>query len=376
MKISALIAEFNPFHSGHKHLVDSMKEESDGIIAIMSPNFVQRGECALFDKKERSIAAVQNGVDLVIELPTVYALSSAEGFAKGAVETLNCCGNISTLHFGSECGNISDLCDVSDMLNNESEEFSAALSKNLSEGLSFPAARKKALERISPLAPILDTPNNILAVEYIRQLRKLSSGIKPVTIKRMGSNYNDTTASGKIASASAIRTMLQNGQDTSEYMLHSFESSPVFMKDFDIMISARLKAISFSALCAIPDCNEELAARLKTAAKYNTAEKILESASCKSYTQSRIRRILCNMLIGNCFSSVPSPEYIRPLAFNQKGSEILKEMKSTASLQIAARGALLKDNPVFNLECRATDIYNLARNIEGGKEFDIIPYMA
>ena len=267
------------------------------------------------------------------------------------------------------------MCAVSDILNNESQEFSASLSKNLSEGLSFPAARRKALEKISPLAPILDTPNNILAIEYIRQLKKLSSSIKPVTIKRTGSNYNDTAASGKIASASAIRTMLQNGQDTSEYMLHRFESSPVFMKDFDVMLSARLKTISLASLYTIPDCNEELATRLKTASKYNTAEEILCSASCKSYTRSRIRRILCNMLIGNCFSCVPSPEYIRPLAFNKKGSEILKEMKSTASLDIAARGALLKDNPIFNLECRATDIYNLARNIEGGKEFDAVPYM-
>jgi predicted nucleotidyltransferase len=371
MKISALIAEFNPFHTGHKLLIDSMRSESDGVISIMSGNFVQRGECAVFDKMNRSECAVENGVDLVLELPAVYALSSAEGFAKGAVQTLEACGVVSQLHFGSECGNLSDLSLLAELLNEESPSFSDILSENLSKGMSFPLARQSALSHLTDKASLLESPNNILAVEYIRELKKLSSKIKPVTIKRVGNDYNDTAVNGPVASASAIRAMLKNGADVSEYMLCR-PSSPIFMDAFDTMICARLKTISKEELCSLPDCNEELASRLMSSSRYNTFGEVVSSVSCRSYTQSRIRRILCNMLIGNTFSALPSPEYIRPLAFNKKGSEILRKMKSTASLQIAARGALLKDNVIFGLECRATDIYNLARGIEGGREFESV----
>lgn len=375
MKISALIAEFNPFHTGHKLLVDSMHSKSDAVIAIMSGNFVQRGDCALFDKQQRAIAAIKNGVDLILELPAVYALASAEGFARGAVETLNSTGVVDELHFGSECANIDDLCAVSDMLNDESTQFSSLLGENLARGMSFPAARRAALGVISPLASVLDMPNNILAVEYIRQLKKSFSSIKPVTIPRTGSDYNDTQVDGTIASASAIRVLLEEGRDASEYMLYSFRGTPMFMKNFDALVCAKLKTASQSELLLYPDCNAELAVRLHDASKHNTFKEVLCAASCKGYTQSRIRRILCNILIGNRFSTLPDPGYIRPLAFNKKGSEILRKMKSTASLPIIARGALLKDDPIFALECRATDIYNLARGIEGGAEFETVPYM-
>lgn len=370
MKISALVAEFNPFHTGHTLLVDSMKRQSDGIIAIMSGNFVQRGECALFDKEERAIAAIKNGVDLVIELPAAFALSSAEGFARGAVETLVGTGVVDELHFGSECGSIDDLCAVADILNNENDTFSQTISQKTAEGLSFPAARKIALQTQTPLAFLLDSPNNTLAIEYIRCLKKLSSRIKPVTIKRMGSDYNDTSIKDNIASASAIRTMLKNGEDASSHMLYDFKNSPVFMKDFDLIVSSRLKTISVSELCMIPDCNIHIASRLKNTAKYNTFNDILSASSSKTYTQSRIRRILCNMIIANTFTILPSPEYIRPLAFNKTGSEILHKIKDSATLPVAPRGAVLKDSPIFALECRATDIYNLVRNIEGGREYE------
>ena len=370
MKISALIAEFNPLHAGHKILLDSMREKSDGVIAIMSGNFVQRGECALFEKNDRAAAAVKNGVDLVIELPAAYALSSAEGFAKGAVQTLRSCGVVNSLHFGSECADLQKLSACADMLNDESVQFSTLLSKKLSTGLSFPAARQAALEELLPEGSVLDMPNNILAVEYIRQLKRLQSDIIPVTIKRAGAGYNDTQTNEKIPSASVIRTLLKNGNDAKKYMLYSYTSTPVFMNQFDMLIAARLKAITHTELCTIPDCNEEIAARLKSASVYNTFEQIVLDAACKRYTQSRIRRILCNMLVGNNFKKLPFPTYIRPLAFNEKGSEILRKMKSTASLPVAARGAALKNDAIFNLECRCTDIYNLVCGITGGKEYD------
>lgn len=369
MKTSALIAEFNPFHAGHKLLVDSMREQSDAVIAIMSGSFVQRGECALFEKSERAAAAAENGVDLVLELPAVYALSSAEGFAKGAVQTLSACGVIDSLHFGSECADLTKLTGCADLLNNESAEFRDVLSEKLSEGLSYPAARQAALEKLIPEGSILDMPNNILAVEYIRELKKLKSDITPVTIKRAGAGYNDTQTKSEIPSASGIRTLLKNGGVAEKYMLYNYEAEPVFMNRFDVIVAARLKAISEEELCAIPDCNGEIASRLKSASVYNTFEEIVSAACCKRYTQSRIRRILCNMIIGNRFKALPSPTYIRPLAFNKTGSEILRKMKSTASLPVAARGAILKNDAIFNLECRCTDIYNLVCGQPGGKEY-------
>ena len=192
MKIGAVIAEFNPFHTGHGYLISQIRKECDGVIAIMSGNFVQRGECAIYDKEERTRAALLGGVDLVIELPAVYALSSAEGFAMGSVATLNATGVVDELYFGSECGDIDALTRVAHLLNNETKEFKEALDENLRLGLSYPAARSNALKKVSPDADILSTPNNILATEYIRQLEKLNSEITPKTITRIGSGYNDT----------------------------------------------------------------------------------------------------------------------------------------------------------------------------------------
>lgn len=370
MKISALIAEFNPFHLGHKLLVDSMKKQSDAVIAVMSGNFVQRGECAIFEKGERAKAAIENGVDLVLELPSVYALSSAEGFAKGGIKTLASCNIADELHFGSECGDIEKLSLCADILNEETLIFRSILSEKLKEGFSYPAARQQALEKIIPEGALLSSPNNTLAIEYMREIKKSGLNIVPHTIKRMGSGYNDIEKDTAIPSASAIRHFLKEGQSVKEHMLYNYVDKPLFMSAFDVIVAARLKSISKEELSSLYDCNTEIAVRLKDASGYNTFEDIVSAASCKSYTQSRLRRILCNMITGNSFEEIPSPTYIRPIAFNEKGGEILKKMKSTASLPVASRGAVLKNDEIFSFECRCTDIYNLARGINGGMEFD------
>ena len=258
------------------------------------------------------------------------------------------------------------------ILKEETPLFREKLSAKLREGLSFPAAREAVLGDIIPEGSILSEPNNTLAVEYIKEIKKSELTISPKTIRRMGSGYNDTETDSPIPSASGIRKLLSEGADAEGHILHRHESAPLFMDSFDTIVAARLKAISKEELCLIPDCNEEIAARLKDASLYNTFNEILSAATCKRYTQSRLRRILCNMILGNTFPSLPAPSYIRPLAFNEKGSEILKKMKSTASLPIASRGAVLKNDEIFNFECRATDIYNLARGTRGGMEFDRI----
>lgn len=373
MKIGAVIAEFNPFHTGHGYLISQIRKECDAVIAIMSGNFVQRGECAIFDKSERTKSALENGVDLVIELPAVYALSSAEGFASGAVDTLIATGAVDELWFGSECGDTESLKNIANILNNETPEFKDSIDKFLRTGQSYPVARLNALKEISSDADILNTPNNILAVEYIRRIEKRSASFSACTVKRLGGGYNDDSADKEIISASAIRKLIKDGESADAFS-PSTSVKPRFMSDFDMLVSARVKTASMEELLSVPDCNSELASRIMSASKYNAFDEIVNSVSCKSYTQSRIRRILCNLLIGNRFSSLPEPEYIRILGFNKTGSEILNKMKSTASLPVIARGALLKDNSIFNLECRATDIYNLVQGTEGGREFSLIPF--
>ncbi len=373
MKISALIAEFNPFHAGHRLLIDNMHRESDAVIAIMSGNFVQRGECSIYNKAERACATLYSGVDLVLELPSVFALSSAEGFARGGVKILDACNVIDTLWFGSECGDIQALTSLADILNEENPAFRKALDEKLSHGASFPAARTYALRKMGADAKILESPNNILAVEYIRALKSIHSDIKPVTIKRIGAGYNEKNCGGEIPSASFVRSLIENGEAADKYMLYNYESSPLFMKNFDSFIALRLKTASVHELCLIPDCNEELAIRLKKASHLNTFEKIVSAVSTRRYTQSRIRRILCNLLINNCFKTAPEPTYIRPLAFNETGSRILKTMKKTASLPIKTRGGAIKHDDIFLLECRSSDVYNLAHGIEGGEEFRFSP---
>lgn len=370
MKIGSIIAEFNPLHEGHKLLIDAARRKNDFIVAVMSGNFVQRGECAIFEKSERARAAIENGVDLVLELPILYALSSAEGFARGAVSILDKTGCIDELWFGSECGSMEKIEEVAELLCNETEGFKSRISDYLKEGESFPKARMMALSKESENACILENPNNILAVEYVRALKRINSSIKPVTIKREGSGYNEKEITQKIPSATAIRRKIKSGEGIE--LLYPYKSKPLFMSDFNLIAAARLKTISTESLLNIPDCNEEIASRLKEASRFNTIEEIIENAVCRRYTESRIRRIICNMIIENNFKVFTPPTYIRPIAFNNKGAEVLKKIKSTSDLFVSDRGAQLKDDGIFKLECRGSDACALLRGEVSGNEFNSV----
>lgn len=367
MKIGSIIAEFNPIHEGHKFLIEKVSKENDCTVVVMSGNFVQRGECAIFEKSERARAAIENGADLVIELPLLYALSSAEGFARGAISILDGAGCVDEVWFGSECGDIEKIKEVAHLLNEESDSFKERINELLKDGYSFPKARMEALKKESANADILNNPNNILAVEYVRALERINSSIKPVTIKREGSGYNEKEITNKIPSATAVREKIKNGKEVN--LLYPYKSKPLFMSDFDLIASSRLKTISKESLLNIPDCNEEIAVRLKEASKFNTVEEIIKNALCKRYTESRLRRIICNMIIENNFREFKKPTYIRPIAFNSRGTEALKKIKSTASLMVSDRGAELKNDEIFNLECRGSDVCALLRGELSGKEF-------
>lgn len=360
MIISAVIAEFNPFHDGHRYILGEMKKQSDATVAIMSTHFVQRGDCAIYPKARRVAAALAGGADLVLDLPCVYALSSARHFAEGAVRTLNACGCIDMLFFGSECGSISALTSLAQAELFQSKAYDIAVLQNLKEGVSYARARAAALGKDGEL---LSSPNNILATEYIRALIKTKSAIAPVTVKRRGGGYNNTDTGILLPSAAGIRNELKR----------TGAPNCTFIDAFDLIVAARLKTAALEELSAVPDCNRELAVRIKKAAHKNTFAEICAESSCKRYPQSRIRRIILNFALGNHFKSPPAPQYIRPCGFNEVGRHILAEMKSCASLPVAARGAELKGFDIFELECRAADIYSLVRNEEGNSELRASP---
>ncbi|MGO1820465.1 MAG: tRNA(Met) cytidine acetate ligase, partial [Senegalia sp. (in: firmicutes)] len=209
MKIVGLVTEYNPFHNGHKYHLERSKYETncDYSIAIMSGNFVQRGEPAICDKWSRAKMAIDSGVDLVIELPTLYSTMSAEFFSYGAIKILDSLNSIDFISFGSETNDLKKLNSISKILAFEPLEFKYSLKKYLNEGNVFPKARSLALKEIlkdKDLDKIINNPNNILAIEYMKSLIKLKSTIKAHSIKRISSNYNDKNLTGEISSATAI----------------------------------------------------------------------------------------------------------------------------------------------------------------------------
>ena len=213
--VLGIIAEYNPFHNGHLYQLNSSKSitNSDYSIAIISGNFTQRGDVAIVDKWTRAQMALENGIDLVIELPTVYAISSAENFASGAVKILDSLGIVNFLSFGSECNDISILSQVTDVLVDEPPEYKTLLSHELDKGVSFPKARERALmmylNDVRRFASVLSSPNNILGIEYLKALKRQKSPMQPITIQRKDSKYNDDTipTDSQFASATALRKL-------------------------------------------------------------------------------------------------------------------------------------------------------------------------
>ena len=209
--VVAIIGEYNPFHNGHAYHLQNTKEitNADCVIAIVSGGFVQRGNVSLIDKWSKADMALSNGVDLVIELPTVYSISSAENFAYGAIKILNSLKVVDTLSFGSEFCDLDVLEKIADTLIEEPPEFKTLLEHELSRGVSFPKARENALlmylNDIRKYANILSSPNNILAIEYLKALKRTKSKIKPMAIKRVNVGYNDLGTKNNFASATAIR---------------------------------------------------------------------------------------------------------------------------------------------------------------------------
>ena len=397
MKIVGLVVEYNPFHNGHLYHLNKSKEVTNAThsIAVMSGNFLQRGEPALFDKYTRAQIAVSNGVDLVVELPSLFACQSAEIFSHGAVALLNSLNCIDSICFGSEEGDIKILYQIANILTNEPTEFKDKLKAYLDEGLLFAVARSKALyDYISSnnlldipeekLNTILNSSNNILGIEYIKSLIRLNSNIKPYTITRIKSEYNSEIISSNICSATAIRKVLKDSCELSDisnvvpyHTLYAIENSikkefnPMFDEYyFDIIKQIIVRDIN--NLNSYFDVNEGIENKIyKSVFTSNSLDSLQQDIKSKRYTLTRVKRILNNILLGitkedmNKVKSISYIPYVRVLAFNDKGREIIKQIKLNSDICIVNKFANIDFNSdtlfetLINYDIKASNMYNL-----------------
>lgn len=375
MKITAVICEYNPFHNGHKYMLDTLRKNgTTHIAAVMSGNFVQRGEPALFDKYTRTRAALSCGADLVLELPVSYAVSGAERFALGGVAVSDALGCADELAFGSECADIAALKAAAEGVMSGSVQQEIA--RLMDSGITFAAAREQAVRSGlgDNVADVLKSPNDILGVEYIKALTRIGSAMTPVPVKRTGAAHDSGDISGGTASASMIRELIAEGKPYRElvpeeaYELYSSYELPAEGRSARLETAwlYRLRTMSVSQLAVLPEVGEGLEHRIYSAIRQeNTIEGIMTAVKSKRYTRARIRRILCYALLGfECSLLSGTPQYIRVLGFNSRGQEILRESRRKAKLPVIMRysdaAALGEGASDFALETRADDIYALS----------------
>jgi len=370
VKITGIIAEYNPFHNGHKYQIQEAKKFSDSVVVIMSGSFVQRGSIAITDKWTRAKIAAENGADLVLELPVIYSLNTAQRFAKGAVDILDKTNLINYLCFGSESGNVEELTTAAELLINEPAYVSEKIKKFIAEGISYPSARQKAFEGLID-EEILSSPNNILALEYIKALIEIGSSIEPVTVKRYGTDYHDAFSKNGIASASAIRNMIQNQENIND--LTPDDSFEIYDENkLNTALIAHLRMMSEYELSCINDVNEGLENRIKKALTQSlTIDELCENIKTKRYPMSRIRRIAFSSLLGITKEIAESNvNYIRVLAMNSTGAGILKEIKNKSTLDIITKTADYQKNDIaFQKDILATDIFALCCNKKIGIDY-------
>jgi len=377
MQICGIIAEYDPFHTGHGWQISEIRNTLGpdcAVIVTMSGNWTQRGGPALVDKHTRAQMALIGGADLVLELPLPCAISSAEGFARGGVAVLNAAGIVTHLCFGSECGDLSLLSRTAQSL--DSEDYSINLHKGLDRGLSFPAARQQAAQDlIGPDADCLSFPNNNLGAEYLRALNRLNSRITPITVQREGAGHGQSP-SGGFASASWLRQQILAG-NWAEVSLYLQPEVLALLRNTALAdynraeraILYRLRQMSPDELAALPDCGEGLSNRLYQAIRQGTCvEEILALAKTKRYTHARLRRILLWAFLGlTAADRLENPPYLRVLGMNTTGRTLLRAMSEQAAVPILTKPAHVRNLSaealrLFEADSRATDLYGFCLN--------------
>lgn len=385
MKVVGLVTEYNPFHNGHKYHIEEAKKSSgaDYVIAVMSGDFVQRGAPAIMDKYSRAEMAIKSGADLVLELPVCYATASAEYFALGAVSLLDKLGIVDSLCFGSECGDISSLKEVAGILAGTTEEYDKQLLSYVKEGLTYPAAREKAITAYlrsgntshstdtEQAARVLSSPNNILGMEYIKAIHSLSSSLRPVTIQRKTAGYHEKelskayedkhSPSPVISSATAIRTILQSSKEIPglspvtasvpdavyEILVSDYHKTyPITWEDFSSIIKYKLLSEDRNLLNGYVDMSGDLADRIKKNSIYAcTMEELALRLKTKNLTLTRINRALTHILLNIRKTSLKQycqngyTSYARVLGIKKESSHLLRRITDIGRIPIITKVA-------------------------------------
>lgn len=390
MKTVGLITEYNPFHNGHLYHLNKAKEltGADRVVVVMSGDFVQRGVPAIIDKFTRAHMALSQGADLVLELPCVYAAASAEFFAQGAVSLLTKLACVDYLCFGSECGDISLLSQVADFLIEEPSEYQTALRSHLQCGKSYPSARIAALletmeDADTEIEGILETPNNILALEYLKSVKKQNSPIIPVTIQRAGAGYHTEGLSSDFSSATALRKAMLDKTNHQKILQQQIPpqaydvitsalstTAPVTANDFSAFLSYAL-LMGKDHLTDYLDIDQYLADRIvKNLPNYRSYTDFADLLKTKAYTHTRITRSLCHVMLdiqkkhmdtylsnGICF-------YAKALGFKRDAAPLLKSLKSNSSipfitkLSLAAPSLCSTGQQMLQQDLRASELYH------------------
>ena len=365
METAGIVAEYNPFHRGHAWHIAETRRRLGGdapVVCVMSGHWVQRGECALADKWLRAALALDRGADLVVELPTPWAMASAESFARGAVSLLAATGVVDVLSFGSETGELAPLEEAAAAL--DAPDYPERLRAALGRGLSFPAARQEAAG-----AACLSAPNNNLGVEYLRSLRALGSTIRPLTVPRQGAGH-DGPAAGGFASASELRRLLRagRGEEAAPYLTAPWSGELADMQHIERAVLARLRTMGEGDWAALPDGGgaEGLPSRLAKAAREAVSlEDFYTRAKTRRYPHARLRRLALAAFLGLRAAERPAaPPYVRVLGLGGRGRALLRRMKETCPLPVIVKPAQARelDGPartLFESEARYTDLYGL-----------------
>lgn len=417
MKILGIITEYNPFHNGHLYHLFKAKEitRADYVVAVMSGNFLQRGEPAIINKWARTKMALNAGVDLIIELPFVFSTQDANGFAFGAVKLLDSLQIIDYLCFGCETDNLDTLCSISNFLHIEPQKYKELIVYNSRNGYEFPKARSQALceyhrifgidglEKISPLelSKLLKYPNNILALEYIKHLLNLKCKIKPIAIKRIGASYHQKNIKGKISSATSIRYEILNNLSspkTDLFILNDKIKSTIPPSGFSVLerelregrgpitldsyrqyILATLRRMSLEDISRIQGVTEGLENRIKKASlKSYSVEQLINSIKTRRYTRTKIQRIILHIMMNLSKEDITifnkyGPLYARVLGFSKKGKTLLRAIKKNSSMPLISklsnylRQTIFEENnhvrnrlvKMLDYDILATDIYVL-----------------
>lgn len=354
----AIICEFNPFHNGHKYIIETARAiTNEPVIAIMSGSFTQRGEPAITDKFARTKTALENGADLVIELPAVYAAANAERFAGGGVRIANALKSVNYLAFGCEDDDISELKKAADAPSDS--RINSLVKQKMQDGDYYPRAFEAAVREVlgNRTADFLSTPNNILAVEYLRQL---DERIKPLPIKRIGAVHNSQIASENYASASHIRELLRNGKSAQGFLPEAPEDI-TYPEKLDTALLYRLRTISAEELRSLPEVCEGIENRIITAAQTaSSADELISAVKTKRYTHARIRRILACALLGITEElQSRKADYCRVLGFTNEGAKLLKNCEFEI-ITSAAKGICGKNAKFIKKDILATDIAALS----------------